>query len=204
VLDLSSSRRQIKTPDLFDDPHWETAPVQRRRISARPPLGISIIGSAGVAIRTMLPWYGSPEGGDEVWQFSSPGLRPTSQLLNGPGRHPGTEGFGYLILALSGATLVLAVLGWIAVRRPPRPVSNLARCLAVGVAVSATALLAVVICEVQAHPPLGDGPPPSSDWGAIVGVAASVPCLAGGAWALTTCALDPLRRRQRGAVPSRA
>jgi len=141
----------------------------------------------------MLPWYGSLEATDGPWPLSSPGVSATSPYLNGSSLSPGSQAFGYLMLALSSWTLVLASLHWVVVRRlTEEPASNLVMWLAAGVALSAGALLLGIILEAHARPPFGDGPPLALDWGATVGVIAAGVSLVGALCALTACALNRL------------
>jgi hypothetical protein len=187
LCDNPTVRGPAEKVDLFDDPPWTTAPPPRRCLSPLVALAVCILGSGGVAISTMLPWYQSGE--------ASPGFSATSQYLTGSSLHPGMPAFGYLVLAMSCFFLVLASIDWVVVRWRAQPVANVVMWLTAGVAISAAALLLLVILEAHARPPWGDSPPLSSGWGAAVGLIASVTSLVGAAWALTVCVLDRMGLR---------
>ncbi len=140
--------------DLFDDPPWPTQVPVDQPISSRPVLVVSL----GFVVLEMLstillPWFSSPE---------TPGLTPFSHWLD-LGWSPGTEKWGYVVLALCTAT-VFAV--GIAIATPGKV--RVLLLLLVG-----SSLVVVTLLEAGAHLSIDPGPNLTADYGAWFGSVAA-------------------------------
>ena len=167
--------------DLFDDPPWTSSPAADRhqvRRWAFATLTLCLLGAVGVAISTTLPWFGLDESlgvGFLRLQDQMSGLSRYLQPAQFGSFSPGTQAWGFLILALSCGVAMSAIitLGTDVVgRRTPFG-------LYVVVAVLALLLVIATVLEAHAKPPFGDGPPLRFSWGAVVGVAAATTSLIG-------------------------
>ena len=167
--------------DLFDDPPWTSSPAADRhqvRRWAFATLTLCLLGAVGVAISTTLPWFGLDESlgvGFLRRQDQMSGLSRYLQPAQFGSFSPGTQAWGFLILALSGGVAMSAIitLGTDVVgRRTPFGLS-------VVVAVLTLLLVIAAVLEAHAKPPFGDGPPLRFSWGAVVGVAAATTSLIG-------------------------
>jgi hypothetical protein len=135
--------------DLFDDAPWPTEIADAADPSPRSALVASLVLVVLLTASMALPWFHGTE---------SPPWTPFAHWLD-RGWSPGTQDWGFLMLALSVATTV--VLGF-TIRSPRR--------LRVGVlVVLATALVVVVALEDSAHLPMGDGPNLDAYYGAWIG-----------------------------------
>lgn len=139
--------------DLFDDPPWSNQPStpQVRRVSPRAFL-ISSLGFVGLfSISMGQPWFTSGE---------TPQWTPFSHWLD-RGFFPGTQSWGFLMLALDLATALTLVIGLIW----PRLIGQVA------LLVLATTLVIVTVSEASAHLSVDPGPNLGADYGAWIGVA---------------------------------
>lgn len=159
---------------IVGPPGFEHAVEARRQRTIRPAivaLVLCALGSAGCGATALsLPWFGGDPNPDFIATSSALSVPPlgSGQLA------PATRNWGYLLLVWSGVVVGLAVLA-IAVRvrhthRAGRTPDRLMFC----VTVAALVLLALVISEVTATIPFGDGPPLTYDFGAIVGLVLAV------------------------------
>jgi len=147
----------------LDDPIWDEAiprlARQPRKVSIRSPLLCSLIAASMAALSTALPWFVSAE---------NPPMNSFSRWLV-RGWHPGYQGWGWILLALS---LLLVVGLAVAVWRPRAALLGSLLCLGV-------LLLAAALLEAVAHPSLDPGPDLHAAWGAWIGVLAAVVACAG-------------------------
>ena len=183
TVSSSASRGSV---DLFDDPPWTGPPpvaARHRPLSAVAALGVCLLGALGVAISTTLPWFGLDDSigiGFLRLQSEMSALSRYLEPVQGGSVSPGTQGWGFLILALScgAAWVAIITLAGLGIgRRVP---------VGLYVLLTALALLLVVASVLDAHarPPLGDGPPLRFSWGAVVGVTAATMSLIGACLAL--------------------
>lgn len=141
--------------DLFDDAPWETGveavrPARLARASLIGTLILVVLFMASMA----LPWFDSGE---------TPPWTPFSHWLN-LGWSPGTQRWGFLLLALAG---VLAIAAGLTIRTRRLALFGL-------LPVLATALVVMTVLETAAHPSVDPGPLLQADFGAWIGDALAV------------------------------
>jgi hypothetical protein len=176
---------------VVDDPVWSEPPpplppatdrtVSRVR-ATRIFLRVSMYGSLGLAASTLLPWYGFAQAGVPRWS-TSPVFIALSGYLARPGWHdflPGAQGWGFLVLGVSCAVAILVWFVRAAVLRGRESGASHARRWVLAVAVTTTLLPVLSVLGLFARPPAGPATPLWSDWGAVVGVAASIVAVIGG------------------------
>ena len=173
--------------DLFDDPPWISSPAatdrRQGRRSATALLGLCLLGAVGVAISTTLPWFGLDESlgvGFLRLQDQSSALSRYLQPAQFGSFSPGTQEWGFLILALSCGVAMSAI-----VTIAMHLIGQSSPC-GLYVVLAVLALLLAIACVLDAHakPPFGDGTPLRFSWGAVVGVAAATTSLIGACSAL--------------------
>ena len=155
-------------------------------------LVICAMGAMGLALSTLLPWYGvgpccASGGISAISSFLSPYTSPLTIT-------PGHTDWGVLMIVASGITTALVVLACIDVqlqrrRSKSRPIG--AWVLLLLVVIASTGLVALTIAELLARPLIGDGPFLAFEWGALVGVSAALvatlsSCLAFAKWVAET------------------
>jgi hypothetical protein len=174
--------------DLANDPPWDMSPSRTESVLDRlgwvPSVALLFLSAAtafSVALSTFLPWYKTAMPGSGRFRPTSRWLMPP---LGGSAHAPGTTAWGHLLTAAALAVAVLAAIdaGVTARTTTTRSAGPLAR--HVMVTAAATILIVVVVLEVRARPPFGDGPPLWVDWGAVLGTAAAAACAATSWWAL--------------------
>jgi len=147
-----------RTPiDLFDDPPWPSeAPARqrRRRRSPRSFLVASLVLVGLFLVSMVLPWFTSAE---------TPAWTPFSQWLN-RGWFPGTQKWGFLLLALGCLTALATVVGLLWTRR----------LFLVVLLVLATVLVVATKMEASAKLSVDPGPNLHAAYGAWIGSAAAV------------------------------
>ena len=173
--------------DLFDDPPWTSSPPtadrHQGRRSAIAALGLCLLGGVGVAVSTTLPWFGLDESLGVGFLHLQDQMGALSRYLQ-PAQFgsftPGTQEWGFLILALSCGVATSAIMT-IAMRLIGRRTP-----FGLYVVLAVVALLLAIACALDAHakPPFGDGPPLRFSWGAVIGVAAAATSLIGACSAL--------------------
>ena len=182
--------------DLFDDPAWVELPEPPRPLSVRLPLGLCGLTALGVALSTLLPWYGFWGAGSGRWELQDEVSAVSSFLPHSV--QPGGEGWGYLMIGMSVALLALACLllffGRGGSESRPTPVRAFPL-----LAVTSTALLIIAALGLSARPLIGDGPPYVYVQGAVVGVTAAAVCLVASLWAWGAMALNARRGRSHKA-----
>lgn len=143
------------------------------------PLCLCALSSVAVAAATHLPWFGSIPGDPTVPEYSA-----VSPLLVPPdapaGLVPGTQSWGYLVVAWSvllGVTAVVAVVACVVCARRPRAVGR----MLVAVGVGSLVLVGLVAAELFASVRFDLDSFAHSDWGALVGLGLAV-LASGGAW----------------------
>ncbi|HVT42420.1 MAG TPA: hypothetical protein VHD39_05505, partial [Acidimicrobiales bacterium] len=176
--------------DLFDDPPWiapKDVAQSHGRLWMALAYGVCTLGAAVTAISTTFPWFGVDDGVGYGGVFGldeqrSALARDLTPLFVTAGVAPGTQSWGFVILALAacvalGAFVVTVFVLW--GRRPPIVLRG---------ALVALALALVIVCVLEAHaqPLSGDEPIFRFSWGAIVGVAAAVVSLLGAGLALVS------------------
>lgn len=141
--------------DLFDDPPWSTevegahpARPSRASLTCAQTLALLFVAS------TCLPWFQSGE---------TPPWTPYSHWLN-LGWWPGTQRWGFLLLALGAA---FAAATGLTIRTRRRALFGLLPPLA-------TALAVMTALEASAHLLVDPGPPLQADFGAWLGEALAV------------------------------
>jgi hypothetical protein len=122
--------------------------------SPRPWLVASLVLLALLLSSTALPWFTSAE--TSQWG-------PLSHRLD-LGWAPGTQDWGFLVLALGAAAVIAAGIALVAPKRAPRVV----------LLVLASALVVATLLELNAHLSVNPGPNLHADYGAWVGGAAAV------------------------------
>lgn len=140
--------------DLFDDPPWPTEVSFREASSGSPrPLLIGSLAFVGLfSISMALPWFTSAE---------TPQWTPFSHWLN-RGFVPGTQEWGFVMLALDIVTAFSIVMAIIWARRSWQ----------IALLGLATILVLTTISEASAHlSPAHPGPNLGADYGAWIGVA---------------------------------
>ena len=180
--------------DIFDDPAWVELPEPPRPLSVRLPLRLTGISTLGVALSTLLPWYGFWGAGWGRWELQDE-VSAVSGLLP-HAVQPGGDGWGYLLIGVSVAVLVLARLLRFFVGTRARSVSMAMRVFPV-LATTSTALLIIAVLGLSARPPIGDGPPYVYDQGAVVGLTAAGVCVVASLWAWGAMALNAQRVTRR-------
>lgn len=142
--------------DLFDDPPWTNElPSHRVRGVSPRALLIASSGCIGAFLISMgQPWFASGE---------TPQWTPFSHWLD-RGFFPGTQKWGFLMLALGVVAALVVIIGlfW------PRLHWQIA------FFVLATVLVVVTVSEAAAHLSVNPGPNLGADYGAWIGVAAVV------------------------------
>jgi hypothetical protein len=147
-------------------------------------LGICTLATAGCGATTALPWLGIPEGGGATTtNFSALSGALASPPLGSDGLKPGTQSWGFFLLAWS---LVLSCLAFVAVLRciTSRDAGTRGPIrLMLGVVIGAGGLVVLVIAEVTVKIPLGDGPPlqtlPGSLFGLLLAIATLISACVG-------------------------
>ena len=129
-----------------------------RRPQHRPRLLLAITALSLLALifASLVPWYG-------LAKSSGSDLLITSV-------YSGAQPWGYMILAsaLAGLLLIPVLLVIVWPRGARDPVHGVQWLLSV--AVLCTIVLGITVPTMMAHPPYGDGPPLTSDGGALVAV----------------------------------
>jgi hypothetical protein len=173
--------------DLFDDPPWTSSPAaadpHQGRRSAIAALGLCLLGAVGVAISTTLPWFGLDESLGVGFLRLQDQMSALSRYLQPAGFgsfSPGTQEWGFLILALSCGVAMSAIM------TVAMPLIGRRTPFGLYLVLAVLALLLVIASVLDAHakPPFGDGPPLRFSWGAVVGVAAATTSLIGACSAL--------------------
>lgn len=142
--------------DLFDDPPWPSeAPSHETPVrSPRSSLVTSLV-FVGILLASMaLPWFASAE---------TPAWTPFSHWLN-LGWSPGTQKWGFLVLALGVLTVLAIVTGLLWPRRA----------WLVVVLVLAGVLVVVTLLEATAQLSVDPGPNLNAAYGAWIGSTAAV------------------------------
>ncbi len=165
--------------DLFDDAPWSTEmPVDHRAV--RSPRSV-LVGSLALVLLLMasfaLPWFKSSE---------TPAWTPFTSWLN-LGWAPGTENWGFLVLALAAVVAVSIGLVILSGRTAWTGLVFLA----------ATALAVVTLLEASAQLSVNPGPNLHADYGAWLGSAAAVLAWIGIS-VVAALSLRDLLRRDRG------
>jgi hypothetical protein len=172
-------------------PQGGVAEPRRERIERPRILALVVCAAAtagcGTALVT-LPWFGLPDpGGNPLFDFTA-----TSNALSVPpfgSGHivPASRTWGYFLVVWSTLVIGLAVLAVVAsvgrTRREGSPSNRSLLCLMI----AALVLVALIIPELTAKIPFGDGPPLTYDFRAVVGLGLAVLSLisASFAWAIT-------------------
>jgi hypothetical protein len=184
---MSSHARGI---DLFDDPPWEPSSETRRthvRVQIIPLIVCALASSAFVAAAN-LPWFGFVGTGIPSDHYSAlaPELAPPRSGLTG--LIPGSQSWGFLLVAWSVLVAGLALGAVIACARNPLSQVRRLNRLLLSVALASLVLISLVVLELTAKVHFGDGPIIGYDWGAIVGLGLAVVSSIGGwfAWATST------------------
>jgi hypothetical protein len=165
------TRRESSKINLNDDPPWDTElprPKSRRALREWELLALCSVALFGLALSTSLPWY---ESASEQFGPRSRFLLPP---IGGSAHAPGTTFWGGLVCVTA---LIVAVAACIDALFAIRSQAKFGRAEALRhllVASSSTIVLFLVVLELRATPPFGDGPRLTSGWGAIVGVAAAL------------------------------
>jgi hypothetical protein len=150
--------------------------VDKRRTHARVqviPLFICAAASSAFIPATNLPWFGAFSSDNPAPQYSA-----VSGLLVPPGSPaalvPGTQSWGYLLVAWSALLAALAVVAAVACvlsrNRIARGLSGLLIC----VGIASLVLVALVVPELIARVPFDQELFLGFDWGAIVGLGLAV------------------------------
>jgi hypothetical protein len=146
--------------DLFNDPPWPTEVTVNRPVVRSPrPWLFASLGSAVLLISSMaLPWFSSSE---------TPAWTPFSHGLN-LGWSPGTQNWGFLVLALAAA---LAIGIGLVIPSPRKGRTTVALLFT-------TALAVTTLLETSAELSVNPGPHLHADFGAwIGGTGAVVACI---------------------------
>ena len=144
-------------------------------------------GAVAFLAATNLPWFGAFASENPVPQYSA--LSVTSVLPNGQaGLVPGTQSWGYLLVAWSALLAALAVAATVVCalgrRRSARDLSRLLLC----VGGASLVLIALVVPELGAKVLFDEASSVGADWGAAVGLGLAVLASIGAwfAWATWT------------------
>lgn len=140
--------------DLFDDAPWPTEVPVNEPASPRPWLVASLV-LAGLFLMSMaLPWFTSPE---------TPAWTPFSHWLD-LGWSPGTQNWGFLVLALGAVTAIAICMALLTPRKA----------LIVLALLVATSLVVAAFLEARASLSVNPGPNLHADYGAWIGTAVAV------------------------------
>lgn len=149
------------------------------------PLMVSVIASSAFVGSLFLPWFGLwPHGTDPIPQYRAvfPGPVPPASPS---ALTPGTWKWGDLLLACGLLITALALITLTTSVRGRNHEFGGSDFLFWSLALASLALIPLVIMEMMATVPFGDQPL-GFDWGAIVGLTASVLASVGAWFALAT------------------
>lgn len=143
------------------------------------PLCICAVASSAFVAATNLPWFGDLSSGNPTLQFSAVSI---SGLYGSPtGLAPGTQNWGYLLVAWSALLTVLAVAAVAACVLSRHWHRGRPSGLLLGVGIASLVLIALVIPEFTGRIQYDMASFVSFSWGAIVGLGLAV-VAASGAW----------------------
>jgi hypothetical protein len=133
------------------------------------PLCLCAAASAGVAAATRLPWFGSISGDPTAPEYSA--VSPVLRSPNVPaGLLPGTQGWGWLLVAWSALLAVTAVVAAVACAARGARHARGVRRLLLGVGVGSLVLVALVASELTGRVQFDLVSFVGFDWGELVGL----------------------------------
>lgn len=142
-------------------------------------LQLCLLGAIVTAFSTTLPWFGFNEfNGIYVFNLSDSRSAISGMLSPAVGAStfsPGTQDWGFLILALSSGLVIAALLLSLLMLSGRRA----SLVWSITLIAIAAALVVVAVLDAHARPPFGDSPPLRFSWGAVLGVAAGLVSLIG-------------------------